>query len=297
MLEVVSAIFGIIGIGFLAGYFRLLSKEAFQALNDYVYFVAMPALIFAKLSSVHIGAEYGVLIVANLLPMLAAIAASFFLWKGGVLDGKAASVLLLTSFFGNIIYMGFPAVQMKFGADALPVASVVAFVYNIVMFGPAIILVMKMTKSKDNELAKERLLKNTVILSCILGAAFSFLGLAIPAFIFKIIEGVGGTTAPVALFSLGLFLSIKCQIPLLPSLAISAAKLVFFPAIFILASALVGFDGKMFQISLLQAMMPVGVTNFVLATKLGLNEKIVAGAIFASTLLSLPALALFELFF
>ena len=52
IVNVVLPIFGIIASGYLAGRFRLLGDTTSDALNRFVYFVALPALFFVSLARV-----------------------------------------------------------------------------------------------------------------------------------------------------------------------------------------------------------------------------------------------------
>ncbi|MEM4554800.1 MAG: AEC family transporter [Candidatus Anstonellaceae archaeon] len=292
MLEAVAFVFGLIAIGYVAGYFKLVSPKAYQTLNDYVYFVAMPALIFARLASAQLGSQHLQILIANALPIAIVLAAVAAAWKLKLLSQKQASLLVATSFFGNIVYMGFPIVEIKFGPDALQTAAIISFAYNVMMFIPGLVLILLITKKGSEGLFEEKVLKNTVILSCAFGAGASILNVDLAPLMLSVIEAAGATTAPVALFSLGLFFKAN-KIAFVPAaFGISAVKLIGFPLLFMATSFLIGFEGEPYNISLLEAMMPVAVTNFVLASKLELDENLAASSVFVSTLFSAFTLSL-----
>ncbi len=295
MLDIVLFIFGIMAAGFLARQFGLLPADSYKPLNDYIYYVSMPALIFAKLALVHLGLEHLPLLAANLIPITAMMVISVGIWKLRLCSRKLSAALLLTSFFGNIVYMGFPIVEMKFGADALSSAAIIAFVYNLMIFTIGMALLSRMSGSSDKEFARKKLLGNTVVISCIAGFLVSVSGIALPSILTQIIGAVGATTAPLALFSIGFFLHGK-KIAKAPSRValLCAVKLLFFPSLFIATAALLGFGGQPFRISLLEALMPIAVTNFVIAQKFGLDSELVAESVLASTLLSIPVLLGFD---
>ena len=291
MLDIVLFVFGIMALGYLSRHFGLLSQDSHKSINDYVYYVSMPLLIFSKLAQASLGQDSIALLLANAIPIAAMMALVLAAWKLRLVGNRMAAVLLLTSFFGNIVYMGFPVVQETFGEAALAQAAMISFVYNLMLFSIGFYLISLMAGRKAGKAANRNLLGNTIIISCLAGAAFSIAGIQLPALLLNTIGAVGSTTAPLALFSVGLFLHGK-KLTKAPSsiTLLCAVKLLIFPAIFVCTAVLLGFRGQAFQVSLLEALMPIAVTNYVIAQKLGLDEDLVAESILASTLLSIPVL-------
>ncbi|MGQ0664436.1 MAG: AEC family transporter [Pseudomonadota bacterium] len=58
MVDVVLPVFGLILAGSLAGRFAILGAEGSEALNRFVYFFALPALLFLGMARVPVG-QYG----------------------------------------------------------------------------------------------------------------------------------------------------------------------------------------------------------------------------------------------
>lgn len=293
MLDIVLFIFGIMAVGFLAKHFGLLPEGAYKPINDYVYYISMPALVFAKLAETHLGPEHLVLLLANLLPIAAMMLLVVALWKWKIVTPKMAAALLLTSFFGNIVYMGFPIVKLKFGASALSSAAIISAIYNFMIFGIGMLILSAIAGKKGNE--GKKLVGNTIIISCLLGALFSLASIGLPPLLLKIIDTLGATTAPMALFSVGLFLHGKKIAKAPSSIALLCAfKLLLFPALFVASALILGLKGQPLQISFLEALMPVAVTNFVIAQKFGLDDELVAESVLASTIIAIPLLLGFD---
>lgn len=295
MLETVVLVFGVIALGFLARHFGLLPKGAYRPINDYVYYVSMPLLIFVKLADTPLGAQQLSLAAASALPILACMGIVAILWKLRACSPKTCASLLLASFFGNIVYMGFPVLQMRFGEGAIADGAIISFVYNIILFTLGFALLGLMLSRRLDGYALQKLARNTVIWACVAGAFFSLLSIKAPALLTGVLSSVGATTAPLALFSVGLFLhGRKLGGRPLHVAAMCALKLLLFPALFVASALLLGLSGRQFEISLLEAMMPLAVTNFVIAEKFGLDKGQMAEAVLASTLLSMPLLLGFD---
>ena len=295
MIEIVFAIFAVIALGYIARFFSLLPESAYKPLNDFVYYISMPLLIFTKLAGTNLGPEHLLLASANALPMLICFALVAILWKMRVCKPKVCALLLLASCFGNIVYMGFPAIQLRFGAGAIADGAIISLVTNLLMFTIGFALIGMMSGAKWGKLALEKITRNTIIPACVFGALFSLSGLVIPSALLDVLSSVGSTTTPLALFSMGLFIYGKKfgKNTVLVG-AMSLAKLALFPAIFVSCALLLGLTGTHFDISLLEAMMPLAVTNFVIAEKFELDSEAMAQAVIVSTLLAIPFLLGFD---
>lgn len=55
ILNVVLPVFAIIAAGYACGHFRLLGDESTDALNRFVYWVALPVLLFHAMAGVEVG--------------------------------------------------------------------------------------------------------------------------------------------------------------------------------------------------------------------------------------------------
>ncbi|MFA6580153.1 MAG: AEC family transporter, partial [Elusimicrobiota bacterium] len=202
--------------------------------------------------------------------------------------------LLLCSALGNTVYLGFPLTAMRFGEDAVSTASVVTSVQNLTVFTAGFAALALATGQGKGQAGKV-LGGNILLWSSVLGGTLAFLGIRLHGPLEKMIALLGSGAAPLALFSLGMFLHGK---PLgrrpWAVARLCAFKLLVFPALFLVCAKLFSLRGPGAGVSLLESLMPLAVTNFVLAQKLGLDEELVAESILASTLASIPILLAFD---
>ncbi|MFA6580149.1 MAG: AEC family transporter, partial [Elusimicrobiota bacterium] len=130
MPSIVLVAFGVMGLGWLCRRTGVLAAQADRPFNDYLYYIAMPALILDKLTSAGLADVDRALLAANALPGLLLIAGLLFAHRLGFLK-KNGGELLLCSALGNTVYLGFPLTAMRFGEDAVSTASVVTSVQNL----------------------------------------------------------------------------------------------------------------------------------------------------------------------
>jgi predicted permease len=128
IINAVLPVFAIIGIGWMAGYRRVFDEKAAAVMNRFVFFFALPALIFRLLATAPIAEFSWPLLAAyfagQLVVWLAAFAAMALIWKRPTAErviGAASAGL------PNHVFLALPIVIWLLGeAGTLPVLMIVA---------------------------------------------------------------------------------------------------------------------------------------------------------------------------
>src|SRR5690554_1626525 len=131
VLDVVLPVFGIILAGWLCGRFGILGQASSEALNRFVYFVALPALFFVSMARVPAGEVLDLPFLAAFGGGVAAVALlSLPVSKLVFGNGLGPSGLhALSATFSNTGSMGLPLLITAFGQEAaLP--AIIATVLN-----------------------------------------------------------------------------------------------------------------------------------------------------------------------
>ncbi len=300
-LTIVLPIFIVVFFGYLAKRFNIVKPEWIHVLNNFVFYVSLPAIILVSFWQVN-WLESSVWKSVGLNMLALALFSAVVL--GGLaltkLSKKLKAAIYLTSVFGNTIYMGLPIAGGIAGVRLYP--HVIAAATGHMVFGSIFgIVVTDIYVSRPKSL-KQYLLsysKNPLIISLFVGIIFSILQLNHPDFniIKKPIAMVGATASPIALFVLGSFLCgkfVKKHFNL--SLLSVALKLVIFPLCMFGIFTLLKVQDITRDISLILAAMPAAVTCFIIAEQYELEESLVANSIVMSTVLSLVAIYLILVF-
>ncbi|MEW6329570.1 MAG: AEC family transporter [Candidatus Micrarchaeota archaeon] len=299
LFGVVLPVFLLIALGFSFTRARLFREGDDRPLNDYAYYVAFPCLIFLSLATSKLDASYFASALVSVLAMLACAVLAFSVSRALGFGRVETGAVVASSFLGNVAYMGFPVVSMALGAGALPIAVFISAAYLIVALSLGVFILQHYSGAKIN--TKDAVLKivlNPLLWGTLLGIIFSLADVAIPQLPASILSMIGASTSPVALFALGVFLS-QCCVQLKPSrvAALSALKLLALPLLaFVFARAL-GLSGVPMRVVLLEAGMPLAVTNFVLAEQFKSDKTLIASATLATTLISLLTLSAMLLMF
>jgi predicted permease len=300
VLDVVLPVFGIVLAGWLCGRFGLLGEASSEALNRFVYFVALPALFFVSMARVPVGD------VLN-LPFLAAfgggvaIVALVSLPVSRLVFGNGlgpSGLHALSATFSNTGYMGIPLLVTAFGPEgALP--AIIATVLNgavVMAIGIAIV---------EADLARGRgparialdiaggVGRSPLVLSALAGIATSALGLALPKPLVTFCDILGAAAPPAALFAIGLFLVGRSITRGLPEVCwLVALKLMAQPLVtWLLAVPLLRLDPLWAASAVTLAALPTGSLVFVLAAQYGVYVQRATAAILVSTVLSVVTLS------
>ncbi|VVC02477.1 Membrane transport protein [Candidatus Burarchaeum australiense] len=294
MLGAIATIFLIMGFGFLARHFKIVGEGDYRILNNFVYNATLPAMIFISLydaGKTAFSAEaFGAiqtLIAANALAIFAMIAIVLAVSVLIKLPRKLTAVFLLAAFYGNILYMGLPLNQLSFGDASTPVVIIVVTIYNLIIFSIGLALLQIYSDGLDVSEIVRKIATNPLLLSSALGLVFMYGAFQLPSSFLDAVRLLGQATSPAALFGVGMFMYGKnpfAQLKL--NLAISATKMLFFPLLFVAIARALSMTGMIYQVSLVEATLPLAITNFVLADHYKLDCELVAAAIVLTTILS-----------
>ena len=301
LLTVSVPVFGLILCGYLAGYFGVLGAQSSEALNRFVYYFALPALLFIFVARAPL---------ERILywPFLAAWGGSLALSFGLtallarlVYRDRLAVVGLrsMNASFANTGYMGIPLAITAFGeAAGLPAIIATAFM-GIVLISLTISLIETdlSTKAGAGGIARDvglALAKNPLVLSVAAGALVSAFGISIPLPLAKFFDLLSSAAGPCALFAIGLFISGQSVREGLHEAAlITAIKLLVHPAIaWLLLAAVFEVEPLWATVTILIAALPTGANCFVLAQRYNVFVAPTSATILLSTALSVVTISL-----
>ena len=120
----VLPVFGLVACGYLAGRFHIVTQASSQALNQFVYAFALPAMLFVavyrgSLEEILSGAFLLAVVLATVLTALA----GFVLSALGGAKPAQSTMRALNASFANTGYLGIPLVTVAYGERAaLPAA-------------------------------------------------------------------------------------------------------------------------------------------------------------------------------
>jgi malonate transporter len=300
VLNSVFPIFALILCGYAGGRLRLVSEAAAKGLSDFVYYLAVPALLFRTLATSGFSADLDLNIV-------------FGYFGGTFIAFALASVLGGTAFqatrseralqgmagtFSNTVLVGIPLVLAVFGeAGLLPLMLIITF-HSALMFSLTIAAV-EFGRSGARFLpalarVPKALMVNPVILSLLAGLIAALSGVTLPLAIDRFAVLLGGASAPCALFALGASLAgFRLGGDLKEVCVLTFVKLLVHPLLVaFLLFTVFQVPPLWASVAILTAALPTGINVFIWAKSYEIYVARAASMVLISTLVSIVTLSL-----
>ena len=297
IVTIVLPVFGLIGIGYVVAWARLLPDGSDRALADFCFIVALPLLIFRVLATADFSSGSPVSL------WLAYYAGFATVWTLGTLtvrrlfgrDARTGVVAGVSSAFPNLLLLAVPLVLFAYGDDGAAALAVLLTVSLPVMMTVSIILneralVIDGVSPRTNVAAAlltalKSLATNPMIIGIVAGIAWRLLGLPLGGPVGTVIERLSGVAGTLALFTVGMTL-VRYGVSgsLLPALVIGVLKLVVMPAIvFGLLATVIHLPPVWAKALVIGAACPTGVNAWLIAARFRTGEVIASSAITLTT--------------
>lgn len=298
VINTVVPIFGLILLGWACGKGGLLNSAATDALNRFVVYLALPALLFMAMARADLQAMAEIGFVASfgigtILTML------IYLWmsRHHGLSYLQRMINCLSVGYSNAGYMGIPLILLLFGETALPIAVIGAVMTVVVQFS-LVIIAIEIHRARGRSLLPAlkkiglSLLKNPILVSTALGISVSALGIKLPMAIEGGIDQLAKAATPCALLTIGLFIAqTKARGRGRDVTEIVLLKLFVHPLLVgILALGVFDLDPLWAWCAILATALPVGTGSFMLAHLYQQDASTSARSILVSTIGSIATL-------
>ncbi len=300
IVEVVLPVFGLIACGYLLARSPVLSVEGAKGLTGFVFYVAIPALLFRTVArGITTGQLDFTIVYAYFAGAGVVFAAAMVIgWLVFRRSFAEQALMGMASVFGNTVMLGLPLVYMAFGdAGIVPVSLIVAFHSTILITATTLLLELSRGQRRGYGAivwtALKALLRNPVILALLAGFVWVSTGLALPTMADRFITLLSGAAAPCALAALGASLAVyRLGGDLRESAAVVALKLLALPAVvWLLCTWVFSLDPLWIAVAVIIAAQPVGANVFILAQQYDTYTARSASAVLLSTILSVLVLA------
>ncbi|WP_296061764.1 AEC family transporter [uncultured Amphritea sp.] len=242
MISITAPIFLLILVGFLAARGGIIPRESLPGMSSFVLYLALPVLIFHKLTQMDIGqvvdSDYLLVYGASgILSFFTVFLISRLITRNSI---SYAGLKGMGGAMPNSVFIGFPVALQYFGSPPTQALVMSLMIENIVLF-PIALAFMETRDDQGADLKQLvttvalRLIKNPVIISIISGVLVSLTGIRMPQFVDSAMQILSGSAAPVALIIIGASLAgAKVTASIKEISLISVCKLLLQPVIALL---------------------------------------------------------------
>ena len=311
MISIVVPIFLVILTGYVFAKRSPFGADASKLINDYVLYIALPALLFLSVAQakpqalLHLG-----FVLATLAGVFVAYILGIMLAGFRSIAAPNSSIVGMAACYGTTGYMGVPIAIAAFGQEAAVPAAIATILHNI----PAImtVIITHGIYSKHNNAQRTALpaivagaikttLLNPLTVAVITGMLFSLFAIPLPGILKTFTRFLAGAAGPTALFALGLglaglnaksYLNLKALLNLSPIVLI---KIIIQPLVtFLVAYHFLGMQlsDVYLLVAILMAAQPIGAGVYVFANKFGYFQDNIAISIIISLFITVITLTL-----
>lgn len=289
VLRTVIPIFLLMGLGFFSRKIGILKSGDERILSAYVYYFALPALLFVDLAEATFNEENVRFVIAGVMPIFVVVFIYIILYYAFCFSKDTLYLLILSTVFGSLAFFGIPFVMFAFPGEGESIATLAASSISIVGVSTSII-VLELHKLEKGSLSLglkttlRKLSRNPLILSILLGFTVSLVGVEIPDYFHIPLYMLGSTTATVAIFMLGVFLYGRRYANFADALKLSLLRIVFLPLIAL--GIAIYFNLPKLSIATLVIMhsVPVAVSMIVLSERYNFYKETITSLIMVSSL-------------
>ncbi len=300
VLSIALPVFALILTGWGAARARLLGRDSTGAMNSFVVWLALPAVLFRAMAQIDPADLLNVGLLASFGLGIAVPFVISLVWSrraGNPLSNSAIQALSAT--YCNVGYMGIPLCLMAFGQASLVPGIVTMVMTACVQFGAAIVLIEMDRPGPPNLLRSARRIagavaRNPLTIAPVAGLAVALTGLPLPLVVDRFLVLLGAAATPCALVATGLMLgetTEKFQPRLVARLVV--LKLLLQPAIaWVVAFHVMVLPPAWGETAVIMSALPTGAGAFILAKLYGREAASTSGAVLVSTILSFATLSL-----
>ncbi len=298
VILIVGPVFGLITLGYLLGRFSVLSEDAGKGLADFVFTVAIPALLFRMMVTAQMGegaspfALWGSYYFSAAVIWILAVLASKYLLKRPARDGAS---IAMGATFGNIVMLGIPLALDRFGSEAATPIAIIISISSPLMWFVATLHVEMASERGQASLGEQikglflSLSKNPLIMGLVAGLIWRWTGLGLHPIPEKMISLLGQAAIPGSLVALGLGLTaFKVRGEVSTVTVICLMSLMAFPAlVWLLAFHVFTLPPVWAGVAVLFSACPPGANAYLFASRYDAATGSVSASVALGTVLSI----------
>ena len=264
------------------------SDEFVQKLNDFVFKIPLPVLVFSDLCSEDFYSVWDTKLVlfcffATLLSILLTFFLSLFL-KDKTIQGE----FIQASYRSSAALLGVTLMQNLYGSSSMAPLMIIGCVP---LYNAAAVIILSFFKPERRPLDKRLFLStakgiatNPIIIGIVCGLLWGLLQLPMPQLLSSTVSDVAGLATPLGLMAMGASFNLKKAFHSAKAAGVAAAiKLVLFCAVFIPVAAAMGFRQEKLAAVLIMCGSPTTVSCYVMAKSMGHRGTLTSSTVMLTT--------------
>ena len=298
-LEIVLPLFLLMALGYVIKLTGMMNEPSVKQVNKVIFKIFLPLLVFCNIYNTEIAESFNsqLLLYAVsgvLIQFVLSLCLAVLLEK----DNSRRGVMLQGMFRSNFVLFGIPISTALFGDTAAGLASILIAVI-IPLYNVLAVISLELFNGKRPNIGKILfgIVTNPLIISSVLGILFVVFQIPIPTPIYDTMEDLSSISTPLAFVILGASFSFGDVGRYVKELVITlSAKLVVFPALFLVIALLLGFRDAPLAVLLTVFGAPIAVSSFTMAQQMGGDDKLAGQLVVFGSILSIGTMFLLIFF-
>lgn len=297
---IIGPVFLIMMLGFVLGKTRLFPAGSSSILITFVWYVAIPSLMFRSVAPATLPqADEFLLVLGYYSALLAlyglAVVVSRYVFR---LTAAEQGVFALSSCFANGGFIGIPILEGAFGSEGVRLLLVILSFHSLTLLTITTIIAERANRSSGGSGVLKKTLaslgQNPLLVALVSGLSWSALGLPFPEWLDRVLAMPAQSAAPTGLFAAGLAIAgFKIAGDIRQAAIAVAIKLLMLPAlIFTSTHFLLGLPPLWVGVATLTAALPTGMVAYTFGEQYGVGARRAATTVVISTALSVVTLSL-----
>jgi len=292
-LNVVLPLLIMMGVGWGLKYFKICDEIFFKTANKLTFKLFLPLMLFNNIYLSDIQSTFNLrLIVFVVCSILVTFILLTLIIPRIEKQNINRGVLIQALFRSNYVLFGVPICMNLFGQADMGITSMLA-VFVVPLYNFLAVVVLAEYENKENNEARSikktlmDVIKNPLIISCVLGIIMAVTGIKLPNVIAKTVLDISKIATPFALIILGGSFVVGDALKNIKYIAwVSIFKLIVIPGIIILSAILIGF--RQFELGVLISIFasPIAVSSYVMAQNVKSNDELAGQLVATTTILS-----------
>lgn len=253
-------------------------KNTAVVLNQYILFVALPAMALYYLPKIQLG--WHLLLPASVAWIAFGLSFVFFNYLGKINNWskKLTGCLIITSGLGNTSFVGIPIIQALYGEDGLNTLIIVDLPGTFVVLSTVGVLVATMysNQKETGESIVKKMFRFPPLIAFLAGLAMVLLQIDFPEPLSTTFKQLSATISPVALISVGYQLKFKTYGKHFKFLILGLSfQLIILPFVILaLFYFILGKNDLATKVCIIEAAMAPMITGAILASTYGLKPEL-----------------------
>lgn len=289
-VNAVLPLFILISLGWFLTRLKVWNGEFLKTANGISFNVLIPTMLFYNIYTSDFRSVFDAELLAFVLAAIAVVVGLAFVIVPVLTHDRARQGVIIQALFrGNFALLGLPLCQALAGDAGAQTASVfLAFLIPAFNILATVVLSVYSNDKVDSPVQiVKKILKNPLIIGCVLGLIFSLLKIPLPEIILKPVRDLKSVATPFALLVLGGDFKFKSFVSNLKYvLSTGLVRCIVIPSLAIFAAYLLGFRGIHIALIISTFGTPVAVSSTAMTYKMNGDYDLACQLVVFTTLFS-----------